>query len=255
MKIERINHNQMKVVFMANDLAERDINITDIITRSPEKTQGLFHEITAVLQNDYNFAAVGTPLMFEATMSHNILSIIVTKMAVHKPPGEEDFDELNDPAMDMGFAPPPLDTGAYQHTGMNASLNPGFNPALYPHPPHNGNVPPRNMKPPQIKPRSKPEGGYAMFAFETFDILASAGARIHEDYQGNSHVYKKEGKYYLLLQNVGTGSLSIRKFESLLCEYGQRQATSPLSYNQMLERGEVIIAEHGIRKLKLYCGV
>jgi len=251
MKIERMNHNQMKVVFMANDLAERDINITDIITRSPEKTQGLFHEITAVLQNDYNFAAVGTPLMFEATMSHNILSIIVTKMAVHKPPGEEDLDELNDP-MDMGFTPPPLlDAGMHQHPSFNS----GVNSAHYPHTPHHANVPPGNMKPPQIKPRNKPESGYTMFAFDTFDILASAGARIHESYQGRSHVYKKDGKYYLLLQNLGTGNFSTGKFDSLLCEYGQRQATSPLSYNQMLERGEVIIAEYAISKLKLYCGV
>ena len=258
MKVEKINDNQVRFEFVAQDLAERNINISDIVTQSATTTQGLFREITSILHEEYDFAAIGTPLVFEATMYNDTLSVLVTKMA-----GNDEYGEYNEnPGMPnfkniIGDIMTQMKNSGYNQDGLefvSANIHPigGF---------QSGNIPHRGWAQGNIKARAnkknqdKPESGYAVFSFENFDMLAAAASSIPEAYYGRSHVYKLEGKYHLILQNVGNSSYSTKRFESQLCEWGQKKATSLITYNQMLEHGEAIIAEEAICKLKAYHGI
>ena len=235
MKIERINDNQIRFVFQAQDLAARDISINDILTRSSDKAQGLFQEITAILNNEYAFSTVGMPLAFEATMSHDVLSILVTRMDMNGGDGLQGM---------MGNFMSQFSKGMSGETGMPMPHNMSPN-----------GVPPiqNNSKNPQVQAQSPmPESGYALFSFENLDTLTAAVARINTGYKGKSHVYKMNNRYYLLLQNTGKAEHSTKKLEGLLLEFGQREISGAMAYSQMLEHGEIIIAENAISKLKTY---
>ena len=257
MKVEKINENQIRFEFMAQDLAERNINISDIITPSANKTQGLFREITGILHEEYGFATIGTPLVFEATMSHDTLSVLVTKMA-----GNDEYGEYNENNGVPNFQNiisdimSQMKNNGYNQDGLE------FVSANIHHNPHggflNGNIPRKGRPGGNTKARphrKKPNSGYCVFSFENFDMLAAAASRIPENYKGRSHVYKREGKYYFILQNVGNSCYSTKNFEAQISEFGQKQITSLITYNQMLEHGEVIIAEEAICKLKAYQGI
>ena len=258
MKVEKINDNQVRFEFVAQDLAERNINISDIVTQSATTTQGLFREITSILHDEYDFAAIGTPLVFEATMYNDTLSVLVTRM-----PDNSGYCEYNEntgmPNFQniIGDIMSQMKNNGYNQDGLefvSANIHPigGF---------QNGNAPRRGLPQgstkarPNKKNQEKPESGYSVFAFDNFDMLAAAASCIPEAYYGRSHVYKLKGKHHLILQNVGNSNYSTKSFASQLCEYGQKQVTSQITYNQMLEHGEVIIAEEAICKLKTYHGI
>ena len=252
MKVERISDNQIKFEFMAQDLAERDINITDIVNPSASKTHGLFREITGLLQSEYDFATIGTPLVFEATMSHDTLIVVVTKMG-NNHGFNENYDLPGFQNLVSNFMSQ-LENNGYNTDGLDllsASMQTHGNLPNKPAPckgQPGGNAKPRVHK-------KRPESGYAVYAFADFDMLAAAASRIPESYKGRSHVYKLRDKYQLILQNIGTGDYSAKKFAAQLSEFGQRQPTSQITYNQLMEHGEVIIAEEAISKLKIYHGV
>jgi len=240
---------------MAQDLAERNINITDIVTPTANKTHGLFQEITSLLHGEYNFATAGTPLVFEATMSHDTLSVLVTKM-----PDNNEHGEYNENYGTAGFQNiinnimTQLENNGYNQEGlefMSAAMHPhgGF---------PNGHVSNKNRQRGNVKghtQRKRQKSDYTVFSFESFDMLAEAASHIPESYKGRSHVYKRNGKNHLMLQNIGTNEYCTKKFESKLSEYGQKQLASPITYNQMQEHGETIIAEDAICKLKAYHGI
>jgi negative regulator of genetic competence, sporulation and motility len=250
MRVERISNTQIRFIFMAQDLAERDININDFLTHTTNKTHVLFQEITSMLQDEYEFAAVGTPLIFEASMTHDSLSVLVTKIGENSKNSESGITGFQNIINDLMSKFGQNDLGDNNLELVSASLYPN---SIY----KSGKIPAHmrpngNVKPRVHKKKPNPESGYTVFAFDNFDTLAAAAARVNENYKGRSHVYKLNGKFNLVLQNFGIADYSTKKFETQLSEFGQKQAASPLIYNKMLEHGEVIIAEDAICKLKEY---
>ena len=250
MKVEIISSTQVRVDFMAQDLAARDISMKDFARTPGSKTQGLFREITNMLQEEYDFVALNTPLVFEATMSHDTLSVLVTKM--------EDEDEYDEPfdyddkrAQFQNILGDIMSQLKERHGDgielVSANISDGFSSTRIPF--KGGQAPPCKMRPQQPK---RPDSGYTVFSFDNFDMMAEAVTHVPKNYKGRSHVYKLRGKHHLILQNVGTADYSTKNFEALLCEFGQREPSSPITYNHMVEHGEVIIAEEAIDKLKAY---
>lgn len=261
MKIEIISSTQVRFEFMAQDLAERNINIQDIITPTANKTQGLFQEITNILQDEYNFATIGTPLVFEATMTHDTLSVLVTKMADNHHNGETDESHSgvnNLDAKKAHFHSVLEDIMSRLHRDSNGTLelvsanmydgqtgtNIPFNKQAF-----EQSKARQGQKQPQ---KLMPDSGCTVFTFENYDTLAEAAFHVPDSYQGFSHVYKLNGKLHLVLENIDKECYHTKGFDVLLNEFGQKQPTCLITYNQMLEHGEVIIAENAVGKLKAY---
>jgi len=232
---------------MPQDLAARNVSMGDIVTPSPNRPHGLFQEITGILQTEYGFATFGTPLMFEATVaSDQSLSILVTKMAM---PTNEYGDQMDPGAYLqnlMGGFTPQMNQFAHNQDSMGHIQPNGMPPPPPPGPGQPGHRHGRHGR----KQKKPPESGYILYSFEDIDVLAFAASRIGGDYTGKNHVYKMEGKYHLLMQS--NAQHSTKKLEGLLSDFGKKETTSPLSYNQMIERGEPVIAEDAINKLKAY---
>ena len=94
------------------------------------------------------------------------------------------------------------------------------------------------------------EDSYSVFSFADIDIMAAAADRLH--FYGPSQVYKMDGQYFLLLQNETKDLLTTGEMEAILYEFGRKHISNTISQNYLAERGEIIISEDAITKLRGY---
>ena len=87
MKIERINENQIRCTLNSTDLAERQIELSELAYGS-EKARQLFHEMIQTAAVEVGFDVDNMPLMVEAIpLTMDSIMLIVTRV--------EDPDELD----------------------------------------------------------------------------------------------------------------------------------------------------------------
>ena len=87
MKIEKLNENQLRFTLTREDLAKRQIKLSELAYGS-EKARALFREMMQQAALDYGFEVNNIPLMVEAIpMSADTIILIVTKV--------EDPEELD----------------------------------------------------------------------------------------------------------------------------------------------------------------
>ncbi len=81
MKIERINENQIRCTLTQSDLADRQIELSELAYGS-EKARDLFHELIQSAAAEVGFEVENMPLMVEAIpMSRDSIVLIVTRVA------------------------------------------------------------------------------------------------------------------------------------------------------------------------------
>mgnify|MGYP004679586979 FL=1 len=87
MKIEKINDNQIRCTLTREDLANREIKLSELAYGS-EKAKSLFRDMMQQASHDFGFEANNIPLMIEAIpVSADSIILIITKV--------EDPDELD----------------------------------------------------------------------------------------------------------------------------------------------------------------
>ncbi len=87
MKIEKINENQIRCTLTREDLARRELKISELVYGS-EKAKNLFRDMMKQANYEFGFEADDIPLMIEAIpMSAESIVLIITKV--------EDPEELN----------------------------------------------------------------------------------------------------------------------------------------------------------------
>ncbi|MCL1843809.1 MAG: adaptor protein MecA [Defluviitaleaceae bacterium] len=213
MRIERISDTQMKFVLMTDDLEERDIKINELSYAS-DKTQQLFREIMTLVQDEQEFVVGDTPLMFEA-MRVGVDSLVVVVTKINENGGIEAERKFN------------LIPAARQEC--------------------------RFKKPAPIKqPFIEGEDSYVVFSFDCLDTMAMAAARLPANFKGLSQAYKMENRYFLTFTNETEDTRTTAELEAALHEYGQKHVSNVVSRLYLMERGETIIAENAVDKLRAY---
>jgi len=217
MRIEKISETQMKFVLMTDDLEERDIKISELSYAS-DKTQQLFREIMHLVQDEQEFVSENTPLMFEAMrVGVDSLVVVVTKInenAIHGMEGEKKFNLIPTARQDCRFKKGELIE----------------------------------------QPETSNEDSYAIFSFADLDIMAAGASRLPNHFSGESQVHKMEGRYYLLIKNETEDNQTTGELECVLYEYGQKHVSNAVSLQYLVERGELVIAENAVDKLRMYHG-
>ena len=80
MKIEKLNDNQIRCTLTKDDLADRQIKLSELAYGS-EKAKALFQDMMQVAAQDFGFEADNTPLVIEAIpISMDSLILIITKV-------------------------------------------------------------------------------------------------------------------------------------------------------------------------------
>lgn len=214
MKIEKISENQIKFILSKADLIERNMKLAELSYGS-EKTQELFREMMeqAMLECDFHTES-NTPLIIEAIpVSQESLMIIVTKTSASEDI-ESRFNLISSRTKDLRKQRPKFDED----------------------------------------PDIEADGTAAhVFVFKSLDEIADAAARIEGQFEGESSVYKKDKKYYLVLNSGASADLQNKEsLEMLLLEYAQKISSSPMSRIYLEEHGDVIIAYDAIKNLAEY---
>lgn len=212
MLIEKINDTQMRFILMDDDLAERDICISELYVGS-DKAMALFHEIMELVQREGGFQAA--QFVMEARWEDDgKVVVMVTKMSESS--CEENFRFDLCPA---------------------ARTHARFKRAGFIDPPDNENA---------------EEESHSVFSFDDMDMAAAAAAALHISFAGPSRLYKMNDRFYLWLQNETEDERTTPELETALHEFGQKHISSDLSHTYLAEHGEVILADNAVEKLSQY---
>jgi negative regulator of genetic competence, sporulation and motility len=182
------------------------------LSYASDKTQQLFREIMTMVQDEHEFAEGEAPLMFEA-MRVGVDSLVVVVTKINAGiDAEQKFNLIPSARQECRF----------KKSGI--------------------------IKQPEITN----EESFSVFSFECFDTMTAGAMRLPENFKGASQVYKMAGRFYLLLSNETEDNRTTGELEAILYEYGQKHISNAVSRQYLIERGEVIIHENAMEKLKAY---
>ena len=215
MTVERVSENQLKFIFKTNDLAERDIILSEISFAS-DKTQQLFQEVLAFVQFESGFISGNTPLMLEASrVGVDSLVVLVTKVSLdnYSFSGEKRVSLVPDARKKCKF---------------------------------------KRLRELLESRSNSQEDSYSVFSFGDIEMAAAAVMRLPSNFCGKSSAYKLDRQVYLVINNATPGKNTTAEMESVLFEYGKKHVSNMLSHQYLVERAEVFIADGAIEKLRAY---
>ncbi len=231
MKIERINENQIRCTLNSTDLAERQIELSELAYGS-EKARQLFHEMIQAAAVEVGFEVDNMPLMVEAIpLTMDSIMLIVTRV--------EDPDELDtrfsrfSPSAEEGWE----DLEDFSELAAGLLEGAGFLKELRQH----------------IQSSSdddKNAENFRLFTFASLDEAAAAAAALNGVILSHSTLYRDpaDGTYCLCVR-LAQDEDAFRRTCNILSEYGtiRRSRSNTLAYWE--EHCETIIASRALDKL------
>ncbi len=240
MKIEKVNENQIRCTLTREDLANRELKISEL-AYGTEKAKTLFRDMMRQANFEFGFEAEDIPLMIEAIpLNAECIVLIITKVddpeeldtrfSRFAPSVTEEFDDndddYNSPAddvldlfrrlqADQEETEAPIDTSKDTTSGSNSSQ------------------------------RSR------MFLFESLSQVMEATAIIATHYNGISTLYKEDstGRYLLLLVQGESEPNDFDRSCNIVSEYGEIQLSNRYKRTFLSEHYETLIQEHAVQSL------
>ena len=260
MKIERISENQIRCTLTREDLAEREIRLSELAYGS-EKARLLFQDMMQQAFTDCGFEANNTPLMIEAVpVSMDSIILIITK--VENP---EELDSRFSRFSPEANAPEGFSAGSTESlTGVDDILE------LISRISQARKSSQEKKDTDTSSSRTKAPGTAAdelaqtaedseavfnisrFYLFRRLDNIIRAAHAIDPAYQGNSSLYKnpEDGNYYLIIRKENTPPDLFNKVCNVLTEYGL-QVDYMAGIEQLFgEHMEVIVRDTALTSLK-----
>lgn len=240
MKIEKVNDNQIRCTLTREDLASREIKISEL-AYGTEKAKNLFRDMMQQANFEFGFEAEDIPLMIEAIpLNAECIVLIITK--VEDPEeldtrfsrfapssGEDDDDDYDDEYLPEDDHQEMLDLfHKLQETKANVSA---------PQAPAEENT--------DEKQRTR------IFAMPTLQQVMSAAGVVAAHYHGESTLYKDEQlRQYLLVLTQGESTREdFDRVSNMISEYGVLQRGMAVSRIFLQEHCEALIPEHALSLL------
>ena len=175
-----------------------------------EKTQKLFRDIMEQALDEEDFVSENTSLMVEA-VPMGTEGIMIIVTKVNNKDGKKPSDLLQQAQEMRRWKKKPLDT---------------------------------------LEHAEEQNSDILIYSFPELDDVIHVSLRLDGAFKGDSAVYKKEGKYFLVLQgDTYTAEESSADLELILKEYGQKHVSTPLAKYYLLEHGETLIADKAVKAL------
>lgn len=251
MKIEKVNENQIRCTLTREDLADRELKISEL-AYGTEKAKNLFRDMMQQASFECGFEAEDIPLMIEAIpLNSECIVLIITKVedpeeldtrfskfapSVHD--ADEDADDIIDEIAEG--ADDVLDLFKRLHEGRKAAAE---------------------AKAPTLEkpsPDSKAEDTGAentdftrIFIFDSLHNLTRLAGMLAGHYNGDNSLYKDESEgLYLLVASKGDHTpKEFNRICNILSEYGSARKSLPASRSYLEEHFSAIIAEHALQSL------
>ena len=217
MKIEKVNENQIRCTLTKEDLADRQIRLSELAYGS-EKAKMLFRDMIQQANNEFGFEVNDIPLMVEAIpASADSIILVITKVEY---PEELDtrFSKFSDPDEDMLYedeAPslPPLPTqGADDILGLFKKLKEGQEQAA-------ADVVQKKQEAEQAV-TALPDLT-KMFEFRQMEQVEKLAHVLNDYYQGENDLYKncETNRFYLMVHKSMHTPEEFNKVCNVICEY------------------------------------
>ena len=217
MKIEKVNENQIRCTLTREDLANRQIRLSELAYGS-EKAKMLFRDMIQQANNEFGFEVNDIPLMVEAIpASADSIILVITKVEY---PEELDtrFSKFSDPDEDMLYedeAPslPPLPTqGADDILGLFKKLKEGQEQVA---------SEAASKKPETDIPVSALPDLTKMFEFKQMEQVEKLAKVLSDYYQGENDLYKNSdtNRFYLMVHKSMHTPEEFNKVCNVICEY------------------------------------
>ena len=262
MKIEKVNDHQIRCTLTKDDLAKRDLKITEL-AYGTEKAKELFQDMMQQANLEYGFDAEDTPLMIEAIpINSECIVLVITKVedpeeldtrfsnfapSVHEDDEEdeeydyydEDYeDEEEDEEDVMGLFK------RLQRSNMADLGDSMFSPSSDS----------KKLKEKTANPRKKGQPsrkGSKIFSFDSLHEVTRFAATVSRKFNGLNTLYKNEanGKFYLILHQGDIDDTLFTNICSLLSEYGKSELGSTAEAQYLDEHYTTVIRDNAVQAL------
>ena len=253
MKIERVNDNQIRCTLTRDDLANRQIKLSEL-AYGTEKAKSLFRDMMMQAQDEFGFEADNIPLMIEAIpITPDSIVLIITKV---EDPEELDtrFSKFAPSSDDMPFPhqEAPDITGADDILDLFQKL---CESKLKNAPEKKkGAAEKKKEKEPEVSDevQKAPLDLTRIFSFLDLDTVIDASRGLNGYYDGQNTLYKdKQNHYLLILHQTGSTPEDFNKVCNILSEYGTGKACTAAGEAYLQEHGEIIVAERALQQLQI----
>ena len=233
MKIEKVNDNQIRCTLTREDLASRQLKISEL-AYGTEKAKNLFRDMMQQANYEFGFEAEDIPLMIEAIpLNAECLVLIITKV--------EDPEELD--TRFSRFAPSVTENDEediLDYDDASDEMMDFF----------------RQLK--------KPEDDYSnelssdsdddrifMFSMPSMQQVMSASAIVGPCYNGVSSLYKDAGTnhYLLMVRQNDSPREDFDRICNILSEYGSVRRLNASAVSYLTEHMEVLIPADALQLL------
>ena len=234
MKIEKVNENQIRCTLTREDLASRELKISEL-AYGTEKAKSLFRDMMQQANFEFGFEAEDIPLMIEAIpLNADCIVLIITKV--------EDPDELD--TRFSRFAPSV--TEDTDEDGDNSSADEVLD--LFR---RIQNEETAAETPAAPTPEENDAVRSRLFRMDTLNQVINAAVVAAGHYHGFSTLYHEEGTdgYYLILTQGEEDREVFDRVCNVISEYGIPKRSTPASLTFLEEHCSTLIAEHALQRL------
>ncbi|KAB1435825.1 adaptor protein MecA [Candidatus Galacturonibacter soehngenii] len=266
MKIEKVNDNQIRCTLTKDDLADRELKISEL-AYGTEKAKSLFRDMMQQASYEFGFEAEDIPLMIEAIpLSPDCIILVITKV--------EDPEELD--TRFSRFAPSLSDkediesttevsplTGADdvldlfkkihdEKSKSTASNNDNFVPlseSLTQDKEEKASSK-KNLSKESIK-LSESVDLTKLYSFDNLDTVIRLSSVLEGYYDGKNSLYKETstGKYYLVISKTTHTPEQFNKICNILSEYASQIKYTPSIEARLREHDEIFITGNAVQIL------
>lgn len=243
MKIEKVNENQIRCTLTREDLASRELKISEL-AYGTEKAKNLFRDMMQQANFEFGFEAEDIPLMIEAIpLNAECIVLIITKV--------EDPEELD--TRFSRFAPSVTEDEDYEEDedyddpsnhlemlDLFRKLQETRTDAAAP-----DNSPAESADDEKLRTR--------IFRLDTLQQVMAAASVTGSCFQGLSTLYKDERtqKYLLVLTQGESSRDDFDRISNMISEYGSLQRAMPASRTFLEEHYEALVPENALKILAL----
>ncbi len=251
MKIERVNDYQIRCTLTKEDLASRELKISEL-AYGTDKAKDLFRDMMQQANFQFGFDAEDIPLMIEAVpINSECIVLIITKV---EDPEELDTRFANfSPALQSELSTPENEEPEIEDDVMKLfqKLRGDSDPVA------KGKIAgakKRQSTPEAPAKPSEPQdlsGTFFLFSFDAMHDVMNLTSLNKFDITLQNTLYKsdKDGRLFLLIHPGHASTGTLNKLCSLLSEYGKPESSTSISEQYLDEHYNVIIRDNAIQKL------
>ena len=248
MKIERISDTQIRCTLDRQDLADRDLNLSELAYGS-DKAKDLFRELMVQASYECGFEADDIPLMIEAIpLTGGNLVLLVTKV---EDPDELDtrfsnFSSFRDSSEEETPAATSVADEILECFGqLGALLGKGKSAK------DESAVEEKESS--ETVSSSAPAHFVKAFSFANLNAVTTLAKLISPYFFGESTLYKDEteSRYYLVIHMSDHTPEEFNRICNVVSEYGTPEHTIPAVLSYFAEHFSVILAKDAVQTLTI----